>query len=103
MSNSTILTGTVHNKLSADIRVMLASDERTLKAWNDITPLARNEFLCWIEDAKKPETRVRRVVVAKDKLDRGERRPCCWIGCTHRTDKPLSPSVKGIIAKRTHN
>jgi predicted aconitase len=69
-------------------------------AWNDITPLARNEFICWIEDAKKPETRTRRILIAKDKLLRGERRPCCWIGCPHRTDKEISPSVKAILEKR---
>ena len=95
-----ILAGTVHNTIPPDMVKVLVSDLHMLAAWNDITPLARNEFLCWILDAKKPETRAKRILVAQDKLNRGERRPCCWIGCIHRTDKALSPSAKGILEKR---
>ena len=47
----------------------------------DITPLARNEWICWIIDAKKPETRTRRINIMLDKFFKGERRPCCWAGC----------------------
>ena len=53
-------------------------------AWNDITPLARNEFICWIEDAKQETTRARRVRRTQEELEEGQRRPCCWPGCTHR-------------------
>ena len=95
-----IPTGTVHDEIPRDLVRVLNSDSKMLAAWNNITPLARNEFICWVIDAKKPETRTRRILVAQDKLRRGERRPCCWLGCTHRTDKPLSPSVKGILEKR---
>ena len=63
-------------------------------AWEDITPLARNEFICWVTDAKKPETRARRIVIARDKLHKGERRPCCWIGCIHRLTKLSAPRSK---------
>jgi hypothetical protein len=94
-----LLDGTVH-KLPADLKAALVANAAVQVAWQDITPLARNEFICWVEDAKKPETRTKRIAVAVDKLARGERRPCCWIGCTHRPDKPLSPSVAGILAKR---
>lgn len=94
-----ILGGTVH-ELPADVKEMLTANQAVLAAWQDITPLARNEFICWVLEAKKPETRAKRILVAKDKLSRGERRPCCWIGCIHRPDKPLSPSVKGILEKR---
>lgn len=99
MASPHIETGTVHT-LPADLRAMLVADKIVLAAWNDITPLARNEFICWVLEAKKPETRAKRILVAKDKLSRGERRPCCWIGCIHRPDKPLSPSIKGILEKR---
>ncbi|QQS18188.1 YdeI/OmpD-associated family protein [Candidatus Saccharibacteria bacterium] len=70
--------------MPADLKGMLQADKKVLMAWNDITPLARNEFICWVIDAKKPETRAKRILVARDKLTRGERRPCCWIGCIHR-------------------
>ena len=86
--------------LPSDFQGALLSDTAVMTAWQDITPLARNEFICWVLDAKKPETRARRILIALDKLARGERRPCCWIGCIHRPDKPISPSVKGILEKR---
>ena len=78
-----ISEGVVH-KLPADLKKVLSAHREMMEAWEDITPLARNEFICWIEDAKKAETRAKRIGVARDKLEKGERRPCCWAGCTHR-------------------
>jgi len=83
MSKPEILGGTVHN-MPADLRKALTGDAIALAAWNDITPLARNEWICWVEGAKHIETRQRRVVVGLSKLDSGMRRPCCWAGCLHR-------------------
>ncbi|MBM3232167.1 YdeI/OmpD-associated family protein [Candidatus Pacearchaeota archaeon] len=68
-----------------------------------LTPLARNEFICWIKDAKNEETRVERIERTLNDLINGKRRPCCWIGCIHRKDKTISPSVKGILNKRSKN
>lgn len=76
-------SGAIH-RLPADLKTALISNGRMFDAWQDITPLARNEFICWITSAKKDETRSRRIRIAKDKLERGERRPCCWSGCNHR-------------------
>ena len=53
-------------------------------AWKDITPLARNEFICWVEDAKQQATRERRIRRTQEELEEGLRRPCCWPGCGHR-------------------
>ncbi len=78
------ISGGVVHTLPTDFKKVLASNPKVLAAWEDITPLARNEFICWIEDAKKPETRARRIEVARSKLEDGERRPCCWPGCPHR-------------------
>ena len=75
--------GTVH-ELPSDLQKALLSDPEMLAVWEDITPLARNEWICWIESAKKPETRMHRIVVARSKLTSGMRRPCCWPGCPHR-------------------
>ncbi len=83
MSKNTISTGVVH-KVPKDWRETLLATPKLLDIWNDITPLARNEWICWIEDAKKDETRVRRIQVGKSKLLGGMRRPCCWAGCIHR-------------------
>src|SRR5439155_21839225 len=76
-------SGVVH-EIPADLKRALASDSQVLTAWEDITPLARNEWICWIESAKKPETRSRRIEWGCSNLKDGKRRPCCWPGCTHR-------------------
>ncbi len=82
-TTQTIPGGTVH-KLPADLQRALASHEAALKAWNTITPLARNEFICWVENAKMTNTRERRVKRTYEELAEGKRRPCCWAGCIHR-------------------
>ena len=79
----TIDNGTVH-KVPVDLKAMIDKNPQVYAAWQDITPLARNEFICWVTAAKKPETRARRIEVTKSKLMDGQRRPCCWEGCDHR-------------------
>ena len=83
MPKKEIAGGVVH-AVPGDLRKVLSSDPKMLSAWQDITPLARNEWICWIESAKKQETRERRINVGRSKLLSGMRRPCCWVGCTHR-------------------
>jgi hypothetical protein len=75
--------GVVH-KLPADLREALIANSTALAAWLDITPLARNEFICWVEDAKQEVTRKRRIRRTQEELEEGQRRPCCWPGCKHR-------------------
>jgi len=75
--------GVVH-RLPDDLQEALLADAGSVMAWEDITPLARNEWICWVEDAKKPETRLRRIGRTVSELKEGKRRPCCWAGCTHR-------------------
>lgn len=72
------------HKLPADLREAVASDPRVLAVWKDITPLARNEWICWVTSGKKAETRGTRIAKALSKLKGGMRRPCCWAGCPHR-------------------
>ena len=78
-----ISEGVVHN-LPADLRTALASDAKALAAWKDITPLARNEWICWTISVKKDETRRQHVERLCSQLKEGKRRPCCWPGCPHR-------------------
>lgn len=94
--------GTIH-KLPADLCKALAKNTEALSLWEDITPLARNEFVCWVENAKHIETRKRRIRRTQEELLEGKRRPCCWIGCIHRPDKQLSPSIKAILDKQNKN
>lgn len=83
MTNKKISAGTIH-KVPADLKKILTADKKVLAKWEDISPLARNEFICWIESAKKSETRNRRVRRTCEELKEGFRRPCCWEGCPHR-------------------
>ena len=83
MTTRDIAGGTVH-RLPADFRAALQSDAAAKRLWTEITPLARNEWICWVTSARKAETRRRRIEVGIDKLRGGMRRPCCWSGCPHR-------------------
>ncbi len=76
--------GVVH-QMPADLRRALIANATALDAWKDITPLARNEFICWVEDAKQQTTRERRIRRTQEELEEGQRRPCCWPGCKHRS------------------
>ncbi|KFH48486.1 hypothetical protein ACRE_006340 [Hapsidospora chrysogenum ATCC 11550] len=75
--------GKVHD-LPEDLAAALMADAAARDAWLDITPLARNEFICWVGAAKKQDTRERRIRRAVEELCEGRRRPCCWPGCPHR-------------------
>jgi len=74
----------VVHALPRDLRAALIERPIALSAWRDITPLARNEFICWVEDAKQEVTRQRRIRRTNEELEEGMRRPCCWPGCKHR-------------------
>ena len=78
--------GTVH-VAGPDLQSALQSDPDLLALWQGLTPLGRNEFICWVEDAKQPATRQRRIQRTIGELQEGRKRPCCWAGCIHRTDK----------------
>ncbi|HCH34131.1 TPA: hypothetical protein DEW05_01200 [Candidatus Saccharibacteria bacterium] len=83
MTHTNIPAGTVHT-MPRDLHDALLADTDSLAAWQDITPLARNEWICWVESAKLIETRARRVSRTHTELAEGKRRPCCWPGCIHR-------------------
>jgi uncharacterized protein YdeI (YjbR/CyaY-like superfamily) len=78
------LPGGVVHELPDDLSEGLSGSDDALAAWLDITPLARNEFICWVEDAKQEATRERRIRRTREELEEGMRRPCCWPGCKHR-------------------
>ncbi|HVI69517.1 MAG TPA: YdeI/OmpD-associated family protein [Magnetospirillaceae bacterium] len=91
--------GTVH-AMPADLRRALVASPKVRALWEDITPLARNEYICWVENCKQSETRSRRIKRTGEELLEGKRRPCCWVGCIHRADKPISPSVQWVLSKK---
>lgn len=83
MTRNRVAEGTVH-KVPEDLRKALMSAPLSRAVWEDITPLARNEWICWVTSGKKEETRNIRLQKALSKLGGGMRRPCCWAGCIHR-------------------
>ena len=100
MTKEKVAGGVVHN-LPADLRKALTSAPKALAAWNDITPLARNEWICWVVTVKNSETRENHIMRTIIELIEGKRRPCCWLGCIHRKDKPLSPSQKYMVNRQS--
>jgi hypothetical protein len=95
MANA-FLHGTVH-EAGKDLQAALRSDPKVLLLWENLTPLGRNEFICWVDDAKQPKTRQRRIERTLDELLESKKRPCCWAGCVHRTDKALSRWQQAVL------
>jgi len=83
MAKKDIASGVVHI-VPSDLRKALISDSKALEKWNDLTPLARNEWICWTISVKKKETREDHIKRVCEDLLNGKRRPCCWAGCYHR-------------------
>ena len=100
MTKKDISSGVAH-KIPSDLCVALTSDPKALAAWEDLTPLARNEWICWTMSVKKSKTRSQHVGRVRTELKKGIRRPCCWVGCIHRTDKPISPSAQYVLGKKS--
>ena len=99
MSKNNIAGGVAHD-MPADLLKALVSDKAALARWESLTPLARNEWICWTVTVKQQKTRDEHVKRVVSELKEGMRRPCCWLGCIHRTDKAISPSVKYVLSRR---
>jgi hypothetical protein len=93
IETETISGGVVHD-LPPDLTAALMSRPKALETWEDITPIARNEWICWIESAKQAATRSKRIVWGCESLEQGKRRPCCWPGCSHR-DRNIRSQKEG--------
>lgn len=87
MKTITLEAGTVHT-MPKDWQEALVANSLT-DFWQSLTPLARNEWICWVESAVKAETHERRIKVGVSKLQSGMRRPCCWAGCPHHNPNNL--------------
>ena len=95
------ISGGLVHELSADLVNALTETQQIAGLWENLTPIARNEFLCWVEDAKQDKTRERRIRRTVEELLEGRKRPCCWAGCIHRTDKkPGQWQQDVLVAKR---
>lgn len=88
--------GTVH-EAGEDLQAALRADPEILHLWDNFTPLGRNEFICWVDDAKQAKTRLRRIERTREELLEGKKRPCCWPGRIHRTDKAPSKWQQAVL------
>lgn len=81
-----VSSGVVHD-LSQEMKKSILADQEVHTKWESLTPLARNEYICWVTSAKKQETQEKRIKWMCEDLKKGKRRPCCWPGCPHRNKK----------------
>ena len=95
------MSGGVVHELPVDLAEALSGSEVT-DLWEGLSPIGRNEFICWVEDAKQVKTRTRRISRTIEEIIEGRKRPCCWAGCIHRTDKkPSNWQQDVLIDKKT--
>lgn len=83
MVKKTVISSFVH-QMPKDLQTVLQTNKDVLEVWNGLTPLTRNEWICWVTIVKKEETRTEHLKRLCEDLRRGKRRPCCWPGCPHR-------------------
>jgi uncharacterized protein YdeI (YjbR/CyaY-like superfamily) len=83
MDKDTIKTAVVH-RVPKDLKETLLKNSDVLDIWNKLTPLARNEWICYITIVKTAKTRSEHITRLCEDLKKGKRRPCCWPGCPHR-------------------
>jgi uncharacterized protein YdeI (YjbR/CyaY-like superfamily) len=65
-------------RVRTDLRKALAAAPKAKVQWSDLTPIARRDFISWIDSAKQLATRRRRIEKACSMLVAGKRRPCCY-------------------------
>jgi Bacteriocin-protection, YdeI or OmpD-Associated len=93
---NTLSAGPAHN-LPTDLASALTASDDIVALWENLTPLGRNEFICWVESAKQEKTRTRRIERTIEEISEGQKRPCCWVGCIHRTDKKPSKWQQEVL------
>ena len=91
------LSGGLVHDMPDDLLDALIETKETASLWEKLTPIGRNEFICWVEDAKQDKTRARRIRRTVEELIEGQKRPCCWAGCIHRTDKKPSKWQQAVL------
>lgn len=72
------------HRTPADVKKVVESTKVVREKWDSFTPLARNEWICWVTIVKQEKTRKEHLKRLKEDLLNGKRRPCCWPGCPHR-------------------
>ncbi|NJL96286.1 YdeI/OmpD-associated family protein [Candidatus Gracilibacteria bacterium] len=81
-----IISSGVNHQVPADLKNILTANSELLQKWNNLTPLARNEWICWTTIVKQEKTRKEHLVRLQEEILEGKKRPCCWPGCPHRRE-----------------
>jgi uncharacterized protein YdeI (YjbR/CyaY-like superfamily) len=81
-------------KVPTGLRKVLAASAKAKATWEDLTPIARRDFISWIDSAKQPETRKRRIESVPSRLASGKRRPCCYALVPMNLYKSLATNSK---------
>ncbi len=98
MNTKPLSEGSIHT-LPPDLKAaLLAAPQLAHEKWESITPLARSEWICWVEGVKKQETRDEHIRRVSEELMEGKRRPCCWTGCPHRPGATVWVKGKGRVS-----
>jgi uncharacterized protein YdeI (YjbR/CyaY-like superfamily) len=88
MTSSKNMTNNISNgilhEIPKDMKKALTTNEQIIARWNSLTPIQRNEWICWVTIVKKSETREEHINRMIEELKDGKRQPCCWPGCPHR-------------------
>ncbi|MEK7628004.1 MAG: YdeI/OmpD-associated family protein [Patescibacteria group bacterium] len=88
-------------KVPTDLRTTLAATPKVLALWQSLTPIARRDWISWIDSAKQAETRTRRIEQTASKLISGKRRPCCYALVPMNLYKALGASPKAKAQWKT--
>ena len=83
------------HQITSDIQEKLDNNLQLAKTWSNLTPLSKNEWICWVTFFKKPETRLEHLGRLEEELLKGKKRPCCWQGCPHRLSHPKKTYTAG--------
>jgi uncharacterized protein YdeI (YjbR/CyaY-like superfamily) len=83
MNKIKVEEGVVHT-VPDDLKKVLLANQVLLEKWNSLTPLARNEWICWTTIVKQDDTRIEHIKRLSEDITEGKKRPCCWPGCPHR-------------------
>lgn len=97
LMNKSASSGGVAHGLPDDLAEALAKTVDVADLWEGLSQLGRNEFICWVENAKQEKTRKRRIQRTVEELMEGKKRPCCWVGCIHRDDKKPSKWQQEVL------
>ncbi len=82
------------SKVPTDLRKALAAVPLVQAVWKSLTLMARADFVIWVNAAKQPETRQRRIERTCEMLTAGKRRPCCFTIVPTKLYKALEANPK---------